>query len=98
MIAGTVPVLEPRASGERVAEMRAAVSRRPDFTRPVWQASLRSAPEDRVMTDGEWADAARCLATGMGFGGHPWVAVRHGRTTCTPGRGSMVTNWPVVGS
>ncbi len=78
VIAGTVPVLEPRASGEWVAEMRAAISRRPDITRPVWQASLRSAPGDRVMGDGEWADAAQGFAAGMGFAEHPWVAVRHG--------------------
>ncbi len=79
VIAGTVPVLEPRASGEWVAEMRAAISRRPDITRPVWQASLRSAPGDRVMSDVEWADAAQGFATSMGFADHPWVAVRHGQ-------------------
>jgi len=78
VIAGTVPVLEPRASGEWVAEMRAAIGRRPDITRPVWQASLRSAPGDRVMSDVEWADAAQGFATSMGFAEHPWVAVRHG--------------------
>ncbi len=78
VIAGTVPVLEPRSSGEWVAEMRAAITRRPDITRPVWQASLRSAPGDRVLSDGEWADAAQGFATQMGFADHPWVAVRHG--------------------
>jgi len=78
VIAGTVPVLEARASGEWVAEMRAATIRRPDITRPVWQASLRSAPGDRVLGDAEWADAAQGFATGMGFAEHPWVAVRHG--------------------
>jgi len=78
VIAGTVPVLEPRASSEWVAEMRAAIIRRPDITRPVWQASLRSAPGDRVLGDAEWADAAQGFATRMGFDAHPWVAVRHG--------------------
>jgi len=77
VIAGTVPVLEPRASGEWVAEMRAAIARRPDITRPVWQTSLRSASGDRVMSDAEWADAAQGFATRMGFAEHPWVAVRH---------------------
>jgi len=77
VIAGTVPVVEARASGEWVAEMRAAITRRPDITRPVWQASLRSAPGDRVLTDAEWADAAQGFATRMGFADHPWVAVRH---------------------
>ncbi len=78
VIAGTVPVLEPRASSEWVGEMRAAITRRPDITRPVWQASLRSAPGDRVLGDAEWADAAQGFATSMGFADHPWVAVRHG--------------------
>lgn len=78
VIAGTVPVLEPRAAGEWVGEMRAAIARRPDIVRPVWQASLRSAPGDRVMGDAEWADAAQGFATSMGFAEHPWVAVRHG--------------------
>ena len=78
VIAGTVPVLEPRAAGEWVGEMRAAIARRADITRPVWQASLRSAPGDRAMSDGEWADAAQGFAMSMGFAGHPWVAVRHG--------------------
>jgi len=78
VIAGTVPVLEARSGVEWVAEMRAAITRRPDITRPVWQASLRSAPGDRVLADAEWADAAQGFATSMGFAEHPWVAVRHG--------------------
>lgn len=78
VIAGTVPVLEARTSVEWVAEMRSAITRRPDITSPVWQASLRSAPGDRVMGDAEWADAAQGFATRMGFAEHPWVAVRHG--------------------
>jgi len=77
VIAGTVPVLEARASSEWVGEMRSAITRRPDITRPVWQASLRSAPGDRVLGDAEWADAAQGFATRMGFAEHPWVAVRH---------------------
>ncbi len=78
VIAGTVPVLEARSGVEWVAEMRAAITRRADITRPVWQASLRSAPGDRVLSDREWSDAAQGFATSMGFDGHPWVAVRHG--------------------
>jgi len=78
VIAGTVPVLEPRASSEWVGEMRAATCRRAEIIRPVWQASLWSAPGDRVMGDAEWADAAQGFASGMGFAAHPWVAVRHG--------------------
>jgi len=78
VIAGTVPVLEPRASSEWVGEMRAAIARRADIVRPVWQASLRAAPGDRTMSDGEWADAAQGFATRMGFAEHPRVVVRHG--------------------
>jgi len=78
VVAGTVPVLEVRSGVEWVAEMRAAIIRRAEITRPVWQASLRSAPGDRVMGDAEWADAAQGFATSMGFAEHPWVAVRHG--------------------
>jgi len=78
VIAGTVPVLEARSGVEWVAEMRAAITRRADVTRPVWQASLRCAPGDRTLSNREWADAAQGFATGMGFADHPWVAVRHG--------------------
>jgi hypothetical protein len=77
VIAGTVPVVEGRSPVEWVAEMRAAIDRRPDITKPVWQVSLRAAPGDRVLTDREWADAAQGFASGMGFADHPWVAVRH---------------------
>lgn len=77
VIAGTVPVLEARSPVEWVAEMRAAIDRRPDIVGPVWQVSLRQAPGDRVLDDREWADAAQGFAQRMGFADHPWVAVRH---------------------
>ncbi|WP_181727269.1 mobilization protein [Streptomyces sp. PT12] len=51
--------------------------------RHVWHCSLRAAPEDRLLTDQEWADIARRVVhtTGIAPDGDPdgcrWVAVRH---------------------
>ncbi|MEU3203784.1 relaxase/mobilization nuclease domain-containing protein [Streptomyces cyaneofuscatus] len=49
----------------------------------VWHCSVRAAPEDRILTDDEWAVIARRVlnATGIAPAGDPdacrWVAVRH---------------------
>ena len=49
----------------------------------VWHCSIRAAPEDRLLSDDEWADIARRIvhATGIAPDGDPdgcrWVAVRH---------------------
>ncbi|MEV0695016.1 relaxase/mobilization nuclease domain-containing protein [Streptomyces sp. NPDC050388] len=56
-----------------------------DDTRPathVWHASVRAAPDDRTLTDAEWADIALRViaATGIDPGdgaGCRWAAVRH---------------------
>jgi len=77
VIGGTIPVHAVHTSQEWVAEMQLAIGRRPDITRPVWQVSLRAAPGDRVLGDAEWAHAAQGFAQRLGFGNHPWVAVRH---------------------
>jgi hypothetical protein len=51
--------------------------------KPVWQCSVRAAPEDPLLTDAQWADIARRVvaATGIALDGDPdgcrWVAVRH---------------------
>jgi hypothetical protein len=51
--------------------------------RPVWQCSVRAAPEDPILTDEQWADISRRIvhATGLALDGDPdgcrWVAVRH---------------------
>ncbi|MFG1805747.1 relaxase/mobilization nuclease domain-containing protein [Streptomyces sp. NPDC049040] len=51
--------------------------------KPVWQCSVRAAPEDPVLTDEQWADIARRIVhtTGIAPDGDPdgcrWVAVRH---------------------
>ncbi|MQY06239.1 relaxase/mobilization nuclease domain-containing protein [Actinomadura macrotermitis] len=50
---------------------------------PVWHCSLRSAPDDRFLTDEEWADIAEEVMhrTGIAPRGDPdacrWIAVRH---------------------
>ncbi|WP_435272044.1 relaxase/mobilization nuclease domain-containing protein [Streptomyces parvulus] len=49
----------------------------------VWHCSVRAAPEDRILTDAEWATIAKRMvhATGIAPQGDPdgcrWVAVRH---------------------
>ncbi|MER0479953.1 relaxase/mobilization nuclease domain-containing protein [Streptomyces sp. Edi2] len=49
----------------------------------VWHCSIRAAPEDRTLTDDEWATIARRVlnATGIAPAGDPdacrWIAVRH---------------------
>ncbi|WP_155059118.1 relaxase/mobilization nuclease domain-containing protein [Streptomyces blattellae] len=49
----------------------------------VWHCSIRAAPEDRILTDAEWATIARRMVheTGIAPDGDPggcrWVAVRH---------------------
>ncbi|EST27053.1 hypothetical protein M877_17425 [Streptomyces niveus NCIMB 11891] len=48
----------------------------------VWHCSVRAAPDDPVLTDGQWADIARRIvaATGIDPGdgaGCRWAAVRH---------------------
>ncbi|MER7701580.1 mobilization protein [Kitasatospora sp. NPDC097605] len=51
--------------------------------KPVWHCSVRAAPEDRMLSDEEWAVVARRVvaATGIAEDGDPdgcrWVAVRH---------------------
>ena len=55
----------------------------PGYAQPVWHCSVRAAPEDRVLSDAEWAlVAARVMhRTGLAHGGDDlgvrWVAVRH---------------------
>jgi len=77
VIAGSIAVTDPRKPGQWVANMRRAYRGRDDVVRPVWQCSLRTAPDDRRLSDAEWADAAQAFAERLGFAEHPWVAVRH---------------------
>ena len=60
------------------ADLREAVSTRPEISKPIWQVSLRTAPRDRQLSDEQWRDAATIMAERMGYEEHPWVMVRHG--------------------
>jgi hypothetical protein len=55
------------------------------FERPVWHCALRAAPEDRVLSDQEWAQISADVMhrTGLAPRGQDddsvrWIAVRHG--------------------
>ena len=55
----------------------------PGYDKPVWHCSLRAAPDDRVLSDQEWAQVAAEVMhrTGLAPAGDErgvrWVAVRH---------------------
>ncbi len=53
--------------------------------KPVWHCPVRAAPEDRMLSDAEWAQIARdvMVRTGLSLHGQDdqgvrWIAVRHG--------------------
>ena len=86
--------LEPplRADGKRdftklvglLLQPQAALGKRA-YARPVWHCSMRAAPEDRMLSDDEWAAIAHDVMdrTGLSPYGQEdeavrWVAVRHG--------------------
>jgi hypothetical protein len=56
----------------------------PGYAKPVWHCAVRASPEDRMLSDAEWAQvAARVMhRTGLAPDGDEhgvrWVAVRHG--------------------
>jgi MobA/VirD2-like, nuclease domain len=61
----------------------AALSQR-GFERPVWHCSIRTAPQDRVLSDSEWAQVAWDVMHRTGLAPHGqddeavrWVAIRH---------------------
>ena len=55
----------------------------PGYDKPVWHCSVRAAPEDRVLSDTEWAQVAGRIMHRTGLAaeddelGVRWVAVRH---------------------
>jgi len=55
----------------------------PGYDKPVWHCALRAAPEDRVLSDAEWAQVAARIMDRTGLApadddlGVRWVAVRH---------------------
>ena len=86
--------LEPplRSDGKRdftklaglLLQPQAALGKRA-YARPVWHCSMRAAPEDRMLSDDEWAAIAHDVLhrTGLSPYGQEdeavrWVAVRHG--------------------
>ncbi|MEU9074519.1 relaxase/mobilization nuclease domain-containing protein [Kitasatospora sp. NPDC048538] len=81
------PGRDPNAS---LKQLQSALDMRVDqrgsrrrLKKHVWHCSIRTAPEDRLLSDEEWAEAARRVvaATGIAPDGDPdgcrWVAVRH---------------------
>lgn len=76
VIGGTL-AMRGDTSGRWAAELREAAASRPEITKPIWQVSLRCAPEDRALTDAEWRDAATVFMARMGLEDRPWVVVRH---------------------
>lgn len=68
---------EPALAG-CIAVLDDACRRRPDVRRPVWHASLRTAPEDPNLEDATWALIAEDFVSAMGMAEAEWVAVRHG--------------------
>ncbi len=96
IIAGYRPPqdLEPplRANGSRDFRRLTGLLRLPHdalgkwgYARPVWHCSMRAAPEDRLLSDDEWADIARDVMhrTGLCPRGQDdeavrWIAIRHG--------------------
>lgn len=78
VIGGNLLVEGDRDGHRWAQDMRAAAQTRPDIDKPVWHMSLRAAPGDPVLTDAQWRDIAQTHAKTMGWGGYPWVMVRHG--------------------
>jgi hypothetical protein len=86
--------LEPplRADGSRDFRMLNGLLRQPHeamgnfgLARPVWHCAVRAAPEDKTLSDEEWAQIARDVMHRTGLAPHGqeddavrWVAVRHG--------------------
>jgi hypothetical protein len=96
IIAGYRPPsdLEPplRANGSRDFRRLTGLLRLPHdvlgkwgYAKPVWHCSMRAAPEDRLLSDREWADIAQDVMhrTGLCPRGEEddavrWIAIRHG--------------------
>ena len=88
------PDLEPplRANGSRDFRRLAGLLRLPHdvlgkwgYARPVWHCPMRTAPEDRMLSDREWAQIAEDVIhrTGLCPRGEEdeaarWIAIRHG--------------------
>lgn len=78
VIGGNLAVEGDRDGVRWVRDFEAVCAGRVDVGRPVWHMSMRAAPQDPVLTDAQWADAAQSMGEQMGWAQHPWVVVRHG--------------------
>ena len=62
-----------------------------NYAQPVWHCAVRAAPEDRVLSDAEWARVAAHVMHRTGLApdgddlGVRWVAVRHAAGSHPPG-------------
>ncbi len=84
------PGLRPdgqRAFRRQVSRLRLPPDRQGSLgcAKPVWHCSMRAAPEDRMLSDAEWAQIARDVMARTGLSPHGqddqgvrWIAVRHG--------------------
>lgn len=67
----------------KLLEQPLAVLAGEGYAKPVWHCSVRAAPEDRVLSDAEWAQVAQRIMHRTGLArqgdeaGVRWVAVRH---------------------
>jgi hypothetical protein len=56
---------------------------RPGYAKPVWHCSVRAAPQDRLLSDSEWAQVTAQIMDRTGLApegddlGVRWVAIRH---------------------
>lgn len=69
-----------RTARELACEFKAFRHLRPTLGKAVFHASLSLSPQDRPLTDAEFADLARRYLDGMGFAGCPFLAVKHSDT------------------
>ncbi|MFD5468234.1 relaxase/mobilization nuclease domain-containing protein [Kitasatospora sp. NPDC127059] len=63
---------------QQVARLIDHHTRPSGIAKPIWRASLSLPDEDGVLPDERWAVIAQQYVERMGYGGCPWVVVRHG--------------------
>jgi hypothetical protein len=73
ILTGSVP-----GSWRQVGRLMDAHAQQRGLQQPIWRCSLSLPEEDGTLRDEQFAAIARQYVGSMGFGGCPWVAVRHG--------------------
>ncbi|WP_331722218.1 relaxase/mobilization nuclease domain-containing protein [Kitasatospora sp. NBC_00315] len=73
VVAGTVP-----GTPQQIARIIDHHTRPSGIKTPIWRCSLSLPDQDGVLTDAKFAEIAEQYVQRMGYGGCPWVAVRHG--------------------